>query len=115
MQEAGHNPGHAREEEKRMKFGDKFTYRLINRITGEKGEYEHTATYKYAEWRGWHTSKYGDGLWCGDQQILGTCQFSVAGCSTEKAAKAKIRNFVKAAHGDDAEQPSGAAIRRSLR
>lgn len=78
-----------------MKYGEKFTQKIKNSVTGKT--YDSTATYKYAEWRGWHTDKTGDGLWNGDTQILGTCQFSVAGCSTEKVAKAKIRKFV---HGE---------------
>ena len=60
---------------------------------GEHGVWKFV--YKRTEWNGWHTNNDGEGLWCGDKQIIGTCDFSVAGCKTEKAAKAKIRNYVK--------------------
>lgn len=76
-----------------MTYGEKYTRTLKNRITGET--FLTTATYRRVSWKGWHTSDDGDGLWCGDKQILGTCQFSVAGCSTEKSAKDKIRRWVK--------------------
>lgn len=78
-----------------MKYGDEFESRMINNLTKESYG-TCTVTYKRAEWNGYHTDNLGDGLWMGDKQILGTCQFSVAGCKTEKAAIAKIRNYVKA-------------------
>lgn len=75
-----------------MKYGEKYETKFVNRITGEKTPY--TATYKRVEWQGYHTNNEGDGLWYGDKQLEGTCQFSVRGCQTEKAAKAKIRKYV---------------------
>lgn len=61
-----------------------------------------TAVCKYAEWGKWHTNDCGNGLFYGDpytmegeRQVLGTCDFSVAGCKTEKAAVAKVRNAAK--------------------
>ena len=71
-----------------MKYGDHYEYHL-------KG-FENTvkSTYKYTAWKNYHTNNIGEGLWVGDKQILGTCQFSVRGCSTEKTAKAKIRKYV---------------------
>jgi len=75
-----------------MKYGEKYSTNLVNRITKEK--YPTTLTYKRTQWGEWHTDDTGDGLWFGDKQILGTCQFSVSGCVTEKAAKAKIRKYV---------------------
>lgn len=74
-----------------MKYGEKYETKLVNRITGEKTPY--TATYKRVEWHGYHTNDEGDGLWSGDKQLEGTCQFSVRCCQTEKAAKAKIRKY----------------------
>lgn len=72
---------------------------------GEMVEFEHTtfagekwtekAPYKYAEWGKLHTDDQGYGLWVGDDQIVGTCDFSVAGCKTEKAAIAKIRKWAR--------------------
>lgn len=50
---------------------------------------------KFTEWRDYHTNNNGEGLWNGDRQVAGTMQFSVRGCKTEKAAKAKIRKWVK--------------------
>lgn len=76
-----------------MKYGEKYQTILVNRMTGEKSI--HNAIYKYTAYGNYHTNKEGDGLWCRDKQIIGTCDFSVAGCRTEKAAKAKIRNYVK--------------------
>lgn len=75
-----------------MKYGEKYQNALVDRFTKKRIPY--TATYKYTEWYGYHTNNEGDGLWRGDKQILGTCQFTVAGCKTEKAAKAKIRRYV---------------------
>lgn len=77
-----------------MKYGEKYQTTLINKMNGEK--HQITATYKYASWGNYHTDNHGDGLWRGDKQILGTCQFTVSGCETEKAAKAKIRRYVNA-------------------
>ena len=76
-----------------MKYGEKYKTALVDRFTKERIPY--TTTYKYAEWNDYHTNKEGDGLWNGDKQIIGTCQFTVRGCKTEKAAKEKIRRFVK--------------------
>ena len=75
-----------------MKYGERYETALVDRMTKKRTPY--TATYKYAEWKEYHTNKEGDGLWNGDKQILGTCQFTVRGCQTEKAAKAKIRRYV---------------------
>lgn len=50
---------------------------------------------KFTEWRDYHTNNNGEGLWNGGRQVAGTIQFSVRGCKTEKAAKAKIRKWVK--------------------
>lgn len=74
-----------------MKYGEKRKVTYKNSISGEK--YEFTETYKYASWREYHTNNNGDGLWCGDKQILGTCQFTVSGCETEKVAVSKIRKY----------------------
>ena len=76
-----------------MKYGEKYQVTFVNRMTGKKSTYD--AIYKYTTWGNYYTNKEGDGLWCGDKQIIGTCDFSVAGCRTEKSAKAKIRNYVK--------------------
>ena len=71
-----------------MEYGDSFEYQL-------KGlKYPTRGIYKYTTWKDYHTNKLGEGLWIDDKQILGTCQFSVRGCSTEKAAIAKIRKYV---------------------
>ena len=59
----------------------------------ERGYY-----YMYAEWHGFHTNNEGEGLWDGDRQIIGTGDFSVRGCQTLKAAKAKIRAKCKRLH-----------------
>ena len=75
-----------------MKYGEKYQTALVDRFTKKRIPY--TTTYKYTEWQGYHTDKEGNGLWHGDKQIVGTCQFTVAGCKTEKAAKAKIRRYV---------------------
>lgn len=50
---------------------------------------------KYVEWRDYHTNSNGEGLWNGGKQVAGTIQFSVSGCKTERAAKAKIRRWVR--------------------
>lgn len=76
-----------------MKYGDKYTAYMRDPFTGKSIPNE--ATYKRAEWYGYHTNDDGEGLWRGDKQILGTCQFSVAGCQTERTAVAKIRKHVK--------------------
>ena len=75
-----------------MKYGE--VYETISTDwSGRK--YMDKFTYKRTEWHEYHTNDYGEGLWRGDKQLLGTCQFSVTGCQTENAAKAKIRNLVK--------------------
>jgi len=75
-----------------MKYGDIFEKTYKNTITGEKIT---TKTfYKRASWGEYHTNDEGDGLWENDRQILGTCQFTVAGCKNEKSAIAKIRKYV---------------------
>lgn len=76
-----------------MKYGETYETTLVNRMTGET--IPTTSTYKYVEYGEYHTGNDGCGLWCGDRQIEGTCDFSVAGCKTEKAAKAKIRKYVR--------------------
>ena len=76
-----------------MKYGDKYTATKKNIMTGEI--LHHTATYRYTNWNGYYTNNEGDGLWSNVRQILGTCDFTVRGCSTEKTAKAKIRKYVK--------------------
>lgn len=75
-----------------MKYGEKYETSFVD--PRSKKEILYPATYKYAEWKYYHTNKEGDGLWDGERQIAGTCQFTVAGCKTEKAAKAKIRKYV---------------------
>ena len=74
-----------------MKYGEKYN-NYLECFTGKKIPY--TATYKRAEWHGFHTNNEGDGLWAKDKQIIGTCDFTVRGCKTEKAAKAKIRKHI---------------------
>lgn len=76
-----------------MKYGEKYEAVLIHKITKER--YPVTLIYKRTEWGNYHTDNEGDGLWYGDKQIKGTCQFTVSGCKTEKSAKAKIRECVK--------------------
>lgn len=76
-----------------MKYGEAYETYYTSPITGKRTPT--TETYRYVSYGDWHTGKNGTGLWCGDHQIMGTCDFSVAGCKTEKAAKAKVRNFVK--------------------
>lgn len=68
-----------------MKYGDQFT---VGRTLPRK------VIYRYTEWGEYSTNRLGNGLWKGDRQIAGTCDFTVAGCQTEKAAKAKIRRYV---------------------
>lgn len=75
-----------------MKYGEKYKTTLVDRFT--KKRFPYTATYKYTEWGDYHTNNEGDGIWFENKQIVGTCDFSVAGCKTEKAAKAKIRKWV---------------------
>lgn len=76
-----------------MKFGDTFSASWID----PHNKSVHTAprTYKYTVWYEYHTDNVGDGLWKGDKQIEGCCQFSVRGCKTEKSAKDKIRRYVQ--------------------
>lgn len=50
---------------------------------------------KYVAWKDYHTNSNGKGLWNGDKQVAGTIQFSVSGCKTERAAKDKIRRWVR--------------------
>lgn len=76
-----------------MKYGEKYNTTLVNQITKERIPV--TATYRRVSWEDYHTDNGGDGLWIRDKQILGSCDFTVCGCNTEKAAKAKIRNYVK--------------------
>ena len=76
-----------------MKFGELHNVEHINAITGQ--HYVWKEPYKLVTWREWHTNNAGEGLWHGEKQILGTCQFSVAGCTTEKSAKAKVRKWAK--------------------
>lgn len=76
-----------------MNFGEKYNVTIKNVISGDY--YETTRIFKFASWKDYSTNDAGNGLWHGDKQIEGTCQFSVAGCKTLKAAKAKIRNYVK--------------------
>lgn len=76
-----------------MKYGEKYTVTKQNFITKEI--LRHTGTYRYTNWNGYYTNNEGDGLWTGTRQILGTCDFTVRGCNSEKTAKAKIRKYVK--------------------
>ena len=74
-----------------MTYGEKFT-RTFKDFWGETCT--RTFTYKFAKWDGIHTNDEGDGLWDADgRQLVGTCDFTVRGCVTEKAAKAKIRRY----------------------
>jgi len=75
-----------------MKYGEKYESYLRNTITGDAIPY--TATYKRTTLGKFHTNDKGDGLWLDDVQILGTFDFTVRGCKTEKAAKAKIRKYI---------------------
>jgi len=79
-----------------MKYGEKY---LFTTKTYNGKPFTTNRTYMYAEWGDYHTNDFGTGLWRGTKQILGTCQFGVTGCKTEKTAKAKIRNFVKKWYG----------------
>lgn len=76
-----------------MKYGETYKTTARNIITGKT--YIVDACYKRTSWNDWHTNDDGDGLWNGDRQVLGTCQFTVRGCRTEQGAKAKIRNYAK--------------------
>lgn len=77
-----------------MKYGEMIERTYCNWFN--KGEKWTThEPYKRAEWHEYHTDNFGDGLWIGTQQILGTCQFTVRGCRTEKAAIAKVRRYAK--------------------
>lgn len=76
-----------------LNYGDKYTTKYTNPFTGEEREREET--YRYTEYGRYHTNNLGNGLWFDDKQIIGTCDFSVAGCSTEKSAKAKIRRWTR--------------------
>lgn len=75
-----------------MKYGEKYTWTSKD-IFGETHEWK--SIYRYASWGDYHTNNEGEGLWYKDQQILGTCQFSVCGCQQEKSAIAKIRRWVR--------------------
>ncbi len=76
-----------------MKYGEIYETYLIDRFTKKKTPT--TRIYRYVEYHEWHTDSEGCGLWRGDKQILGTCQFSVAGCKKEASAKAKLRKRVR--------------------
>lgn len=84
-----------------MKYGEQYETYYTSPITGKRTPT--TETYRYVEYGGYHTGKNGTGLWLGDRQIMGTCDFSVTGCKTEKAAKAKVRNLVKSWEGESDE------------
>lgn len=75
-----------------MKYGEHYKITLKDIMTGKL--YPSTAIYKRAEWHGYHTNDEGDGLWADDKQIIGTCDFTVRGCGTEKTAKEKIRKHI---------------------
>lgn len=75
-----------------MKYGETYTVTTWNTLTGTA--HRKTAVYRRAKWRDYHTNDAGNGLWRGEKQILGTCQFTVCGCATEKAARQKIRRHV---------------------
>ena len=85
-----------------MKYGEKYETKLVNQITGETIPY--TATYKRVDYLCYHAGNDGCGLWCCDKQIEGTCDFSVSGCKTEKAAKAKIRKYVMGGNKNGEDQ-----------
>ena len=84
-----------------MKYGEKYETTIVNLIAKERTP--GTATYKRVEYGNYHTDNQGEGLWRGDKQIIGTCDFSVAGCRTEKAAKAKIRKLVTTFYETDCD------------
>ena len=69
-----------------MKYGERYE-------CGKR--FKHERTYRKVYWKDYHTNDEGYGLWEGNKQILGTVQFNVAGCKTEKAAIAKVRNLAK--------------------
>ena len=73
-------------EKKKMKYGEKYQKTHEVNVAGKTYTLTDTLTYRCVYWRGWHTDNAGEGLWHGDKQIIG--------CSTEKAAKAKIRRYV---------------------
>lgn len=52
----------------------------------------------------YYTNSYGDGIWDSeeDRQLEGTCQFSLSGCSDEKAKKRLDKKF--AWDGNEAER-----------
>ena len=84
-----------------MKYGDVFpvTYRDWNGKSFVCDE-----VYRYTRWGDFHTDRLGEGLWFDkydNKQILGTCQFSVRKCATEKSAKAKIRRYVQRLREDN--------------
>lgn len=85
-----------------MKYGEAFESTLVDRFSGKK--YIHPAVYKYVACGEYHTDKFGDGLWDGDKQIVGTCDFTVVGCRTEAAAKAKVRAYVNKYVKEDEEE-----------
>ena len=76
-----------------MKYGEKVQTTRKDWWTGKT--VPTTYTYRYTEWHEYHTDNEGHGMWIGDKQMVGTCDFSVAGCATEKTAKAKVRNWAK--------------------
>ena len=76
-----------------MKYGEKYETFLVDTFT-KKRVSPYIATCRYVEYGGYHTNNEGEGIWLGNKQIIGTCDFSVAGCKTEKAAKAKIKKWV---------------------
>lgn len=80
-----------------MKYGDVYETYLVDGFTKKKKPI--TCVYRCVEYHEWHTDSEGYGLWRGDKQILGTCQFSVAGCKKEASAKAKIRRRVRGYEG----------------
>lgn len=80
-----------------MKYGDTFETHIVDTFT--KKRIPITCVYRLVEYHGWHTNFEGYGLWKNDKQILGTCQFDVAGCKLESSAKAKLRKFVREREG----------------
>ena len=76
-----------------MKYGDTFETNLVD--IWSKKRFPVSRVYRRVEYHGWHTDDEGYGLWRDDKQILGTCQFDVAGCKLESSAKAKLRKFVR--------------------
>ena len=54
-----------------MKYGETYESEVINTMTKEShGVWKFV--YKRTEWNGWHTNNDGEGLWCGDKQMIGT-------------------------------------------